>query len=38
MIPAVTELGIEADPTITVEPLHFLFAPRLDAIPRVPLT
>jgi hypothetical protein len=37
MIPAATELGIEAEPTITIEPLHFLFAPRLDAIPRLPL-
>ena len=28
MFPAAAELGIQADPVISVKPLHFLFAPR----------
>jgi hypothetical protein len=28
MFPAAAELGVKADPVISVKPLHFLFAPR----------
>jgi hypothetical protein len=33
MFPAAAELGIQAQPAITVKLLHFLFAPRLEEIP-----
>jgi hypothetical protein len=32
MFPAAAELGIQADPDISVKPLHFLFAPRAGEI------
>jgi hypothetical protein len=32
MFPAAAELGIQADPVISVKPLHFLFAPRVTEI------
>lgn len=35
MFPAAAELGIQADPVITVKPLHFTFAPRAREISEV---
>lgn len=35
LFPAAAELGLTGRPTITVEPLHKVFAPRLDEIPGV---
>lgn len=32
MFPAAAELGVQADPVISVKPLHFLFAPRAGEI------
>lgn len=33
LFPTATELGLDAQPTITVKPLHKTFAPRLEEIP-----
>jgi hypothetical protein len=32
LFPAAVALGIQAEPVITVKPLHFLFAPRVEEI------
>ena len=32
LFPAAAALGIQAEPVITVKPLHFLFAPRVEEI------
>ncbi len=38
MLPAAEALGIQRETTVTVTPLHNLFAPRLAELPRLPRT
>lgn len=38
MLPATEALGIQRETTVTVTPLHNLFAPRLTEIPQLPKT
>jgi hypothetical protein len=35
MFPAAAELGLQANPVISLKPLHFLFAPRAGEVPQL---